>query len=33
VTFEVPQVREGGFYPNVLEKGIRSERALLMTLA
>ena len=33
VTFEVPQVREGGFYPNALEKGIRSERALLMTLA
>ncbi|MFA5611760.1 MAG: IS256 family transposase [Anaerolineaceae bacterium] len=33
VTFEVPQVRVGGFYPNALEKGIRSERALLMTLA
>jgi len=33
VTFEVPQVREGGFYPNALEKGVRSERALLMTLA
>lgn len=33
VTFEVPQVREGGFYPNSLEKGIRSERALLLTLA
>ena len=33
VTFEVPQVREGGFYPNALEKGIRSERALLMALA
>ena len=33
VTFEVPQVREGGFYPNSLEKGVRSERALLLTLA
>jgi len=33
VTFDIPQVREGGFYPNALEKGIRSERALLMTLA
>ena len=33
VTFDIPQVREGGFYPNALEKGIRSERALLLTLA
>jgi putative transposase len=33
VTFEIPQVREGGFYPQSLEKGIRSERALLLTLA
>jgi transposase-like protein len=33
VTFDVPQVREGGFYPRSLEKGIRSERALLLTLA
>lgn len=33
VTFEIPQVREGGFYPTALEKGIRSERAFLMTLA
>lgn len=33
LTFEIPQVREGGFYPSALEKGIRSERALLMTLA
>ena len=24
VTFDVPQMREGGFYPNSLEKGIRS---------
>lgn len=29
----VPQVREGGFYPSALEKGLRSERALTMTLA
>ena len=33
VTLDIPQVREGGFYPNSLEKGIRSERALLLTLA
>ena len=33
VIFDIPQVREGGFYPNSLEKGIRSERALLLTLA
>ncbi len=33
VTFSIPQVREGGFYPQSLEKGIRSERALLLTLA
>jgi len=29
----VPQVREGGFYPQSLEKGIRSERALKLALA
>lgn len=33
VTFDIPQVRESGFYPTSLEKGIRSERALLMALA
>jgi transposase-like protein len=33
ITFDIPQVREGGFYPSSLEKGIRSERALLLTLA
>jgi transposase-like protein len=33
ITFDVPQVREGGFYPGALEKGLRSERALTMTLA
>jgi transposase-like protein len=33
ITFDVPQVREGGFYPSALEKGIRSERALKLALA
>jgi transposase-like protein len=33
ITFAVPQVLEGGFYPSALEKGLRSERALLTTLA
>lgn len=33
ITFDVPQVREGGFYPAALEKGLRSERALTITLA
>lgn len=33
VTFDIPQVREGGFYPEALEKGLRSERALIMALA
>jgi putative transposase len=33
ITFAVPQVREGGFYPSVLEKGLRSERASVTTLA
>src|SRR4051812_41696595 len=33
ITFEVPQVREGGFYPHSLEKGLRSERALKLALA
>ena len=33
ITFAVPQVREGGFYPSALEKGLRSERALTLTLA
>ena len=33
ITFDVPQVREGGFYPGALEKGLRSERALNLTLA
>ncbi|MDP2965585.1 MAG: transposase, partial [Pelolinea sp.] len=33
VTFDIPQVREGGFYPEALEKGMRSERALVLALA
>ena len=33
ITFEIPQVREGDFYPQALEKGLRSERALVMSLA
>ena len=30
IAFSIPQVREGGFYPEALEKGLRSERALLL---
>ena len=33
ITVAVPQVREGGFYPQSLEKGARSERALKLALA
>ena len=33
ITFEVPQVRDSSFYPDALEKGLRSERALRMALA
>jgi transposase-like protein len=33
ITFDIPQVREGGFYPQALEKGLRSERALMLALA
>jgi putative transposase len=33
VTFAVPQVRDGDFYPTALEKGLRSERALTLALA
>ena len=32
LTFAVPQVRDGGFYPSSLDKGIRSERALKLAL-
>lgn len=30
---QVPQVRDGNFYPSFLEKGLRSERALSLSLA
>jgi putative transposase len=30
---QVPQVRKGDFYPSVLERGTRSERALKLALA
>ena len=33
ITFSIPQVREGRFYPQALEKGLRSERALTLALA
>ena len=33
ITFSVPQVRDGDFYPGALEKGLRSERALTLALA
>jgi transposase-like protein len=33
IQFEVPQVRQGDFYPDALEKGLRSERALTLALA
>jgi transposase-like protein len=33
VTFEVPQVRSGDFYPSVLEKGTRTDQAINLALA
>ncbi|MFN2304688.1 MAG: IS256 family transposase, partial [Anaerolineales bacterium] len=33
IQFQVPQVRQGQFYPDALEKGLRSERALTLALA
>lgn len=33
ISFEVPQVRDGSFYPHALEKGLRSERAFTLALA
>ena len=33
LTFAVPQVRNGGFYPSALEKGTRTEQALNIALA
>jgi len=32
-TFDIPQVRGGGFYPCALEKGSRTEQALNLALA
>lgn len=32
ITFAIPQVRQGGFYPSALEKALRSERALVLAL-
>lgn len=33
LSLNVPQTRDGGFYPQSLEKGLRSERALLLSIA
>jgi len=33
ITFDIPQVCEGGFYPKALEKGLLSERASMRKLA
>jgi putative transposase len=33
ITFDIPQVQEGGFCPQALEKGLRSERELVLALA
>jgi putative transposase len=33
LTFEVPQVRSGDFYPSALEKGTRTDRAVNLALA
>jgi transposase-like protein len=33
VTFQVPQVRSGDFYPSVLEKGTRTDQAIHIALA
>ncbi len=33
ITVDVPQTRDGGFYPSALERGQRSERALTLALA
>jgi putative transposase len=33
MNFDVPQVRDGTFYPGALEKELRSERALMLALA
>lgn len=33
IAFDIPQVRDGSFYPSALEKGLRSERAFTLALA
>lgn len=33
LNLKIPQVREGGFYPQALEKGMRSDRALYLAFA
>ncbi len=33
LTVQIPQVRQGAFYPSALDKGLRSERALKLALA
>lgn len=33
IPFSIPQVRDGSFYPQALDKGVRSERALMISLA
>ena len=33
ITFAIPQVQDGGFDPSAIEKGMRSERAMLIALA
>jgi transposase-like protein len=33
IQFDIPQVRQGNFYPGALEKGLRSERGLTLALA
>ena len=33
ISFDVPQVRDSSFYPQALEKGLRSERAFTLALA
>jgi putative transposase len=33
ITFAEPQVREVGFYPSALKKGLRSEKVLVARLA
>jgi transposase-like protein len=33
LNLSVPQTRNGGFYPSILERGVRSERALMLAVA